>query len=301
MQDLFSKITNDLFYVKKEDNSGLIKAFADESVLCKTNYDNKVILILYNLYICTNFNRECLITLDYLINKCNYKTVKENRKSFKLILEKLRELELISFEDIHKSNELIIVNTEKLMLNQDNYTILTQYEIDVLSAVKDMRLMSTLLKLYLYLKVKVTKRKEGEDINMYATPQTTYQSYEFINKYTNISESRIKEYIDKLQDLGLIKYRNIGKRYKINDKYKKLTECPNVYALTILQEDIDSELELGVKRCKKKQLEDDYVVVNNNYKNNNRKTNGKKGALIKKQNKGTITKSEKVELEELKI
>lgn len=281
MQDLFSKITNDLFYVKKEDE-GLIKAFANESILYKTNYYNKVILILHNLYIGTNFNRECLITLDYLIHKCNYKTVKENRKSFKLILEKLRELELIRFEDIHKSNELIIINTEKLMLNQDNYTILTQYEIDVLSTVKDMRLMSTLLKLYLYLKVKVTKRKEGEDINMYATPQTTYQSYEFISKYTNISESRIKEYIDKLQDLGLIKYRNIGKRYKINDKYKKLTECPNVYALTILQEDIDSELELGVKRCKKKQLEDDYVVVNNNYKNNNRKTNGKKGALIKK-------------------
>ncbi|MBZ9693401.1 hypothetical protein [Clostridium sp. M14] len=300
MQDLFSKITNDLFYVKKE-KEGLIKTFADESVLYKTNYDNKVILILHNLYIGTNFNRECLITLDYLINKCNYKTVKENRKSFKLLLEKLRELELISFENINKSNELIILNTEKLMLNQGDYTILTQYEIDVLSNVKDTRLMSTLLKLYLYLKVRVTKRKEGEDINMYTTPQTTYQSYEFINKYTKISESRIKEYIDKLQDLGLIKYRNIGKRYKINDKYKKLTECPNVYALTILQDDIDSELDLGIKQCKKKQQEDGYIVVDNNYKNNNRKTNGKKGALIKKQNNGTITESEKVELEELKL
>lgn len=297
--DVFSKLTNELFYVKVgEDENGKGQYSCEESILYKTKYDDKVILILHELYINTNFRRQCLITLDYLIEKCGYKVDKDNRKSFKNTLEKLKELKLINFSEINKSNELILIDTEEIILQARDYTQLSDEEVVIFNNVADVRKKTTLLKLYLYLKARTTKRGNSvstgktRDIQVEFVPQTTYQSYETINKYTNISESRIKEYIDTLQNMKLITYRSFGKRYKGNDKNQKLTECPNVYAINNLQDDIEAELELGIKRCKYDQQKQGYVIVDREYKNNNRKINGKKGSLTKKLNNGTITEKE---------
>lgn len=304
--DVFSKLTNELFYVKVgEDENGKGKYSHEESILYKTKYDDKVILILHELYINTNFRRKCLITLDYLIEKCGYKVDKDNRKSFKNILEKLKELNLINFSEINKSNELILINTEEVILQARDYTQLADEEVVIFNNVADVRKRTTLLKLYLYLKARTTKRGNSDstgktrDIQVEFVPQTTYQSYETINKYTNISESRIKEYIDMLQAMNLITYVSVGKRYKQTDKQQKLTEAPNVYAINILQDDIQAELELGVKRCKYDQQKQGYVIVDREYKNNNRKIYGKKGSLTKKLNNGSITEEEQKQYDDI--
>lgn len=300
-KDAFSKITNQLFYVKVgEDENGKGQYSHEESILYKVGYDDKVILILHELFLNTTLRRECLITLDYLIEKCGYKADKDNRKSFKNILSKLKDTELINFCEINKSNELIIIDTEELMVMLDtSYTILADEELVVFNSVADVRKRTTLLKLYLYLKARTTKRTNNEDINMNCTPQTTYQAYETINKYTNISESRIKEYIDQLQEMKLITYRSFGKRYKENDKQQKLSECPNVYCINGLQDDIEAELQLGIKQCKYDQQKQGYVIVDRDYKNNDRKIFGKKGSLTKKLNNGTITEKEQKQYDDI--
>lgn len=296
----FSKLTNQLFYVKVEDENGNNSYPREESILYKVGYDDKVILILHELFLGTNFRRECLLSLDYLIEKCGYKADKDNRKSFKNTLEKLKEIELINFELINKSNELLVIDTDGLMVMLNgNYTLLSDEELETFNKIIDVRKRTTLLKLYLYLKARTTKRKDGEDINMHCRPQVTYQKYETINEYTNISESRIKEYIDQLQEMKLIVYRNVGKRYKETDKHQKLTEAPNVYAICNLQDDIEAELELGIKQCKYDQEKQGYVIVDRDYKNNNRKINGKKGNLTKKINNGTITEEEQKQYDDI--
>lgn len=301
-KDAFSKITNQLFYVKVgEDENGKGQYSHEESILYKCNYDDKVILILHELFLNTTLKRECLITLDYLILTCGYKADKDNRKSFKNILKRLKDIELINFNEINKSNELIVIDTDGLMMliGDGNYTILAGEELGILNSVTDVRKRTTLLKLYLYLKARTTKRTNDEDINLNCTPQITYQAYETINKYTNISESRIKEYIDELQEMKLITYRNVGKRYKETDKHQKLNEAPNVYAINNLQDDIEAELELGIKQCKHDQQSKGYVVVDKEYKNNNREIFGKKGSLTKKINNGTITEEEQKQYDDI--
>lgn len=304
--DVYSKLTNKLFYVKvgeDEDEKG--KYSVEESILYKTGYDDKAILILHELYVNTNFRRECLISLDYLIEKCGYKLNRDNRQSFKNTLEKLKELKLIEFESIDKSNELIAINTEEIILQATNYTQISDEELEVFNNVTNMRFKTTLLKLYLYLKARVFKRsineKTGEtyNIDIEFVPQTTYQSYETIAKYTNIGEGRIKKYIDTLQSLNLITYRKVGYRYKANDAKKKKTDCPNVYAINCLQEDIDEELRVGVKQCKYEQEQNGYVVTQESYKNHDSEKIGLYGSLVKKKNNNKITYEEMKQLKEL--
>jgi len=58
-------------------------------------------------------------------------------------------------------------------------------------------------------------------------------------------------------------------------------------------------LELGIKRLKHNLRDKGFVIVDKDYKNNDRKINGRKGYLIKKQNNGTITKEESIELDNI--
>jgi hypothetical protein len=292
--DTFSKLTNELFYVKEEiENEDKPNYSCEKSILYKTGYDDKIILILHELFLNTTLRRECLITLDYLIEKCGYKLDKDNRKSFKDTLEKLKKLEIINYKNYNKSNELITIDTENIMLNlESNFTQLSDEELNKLSPIEDIRLKVSLLKLYMYLKARTKKRTNNEDLNLNCKSQTTYQSYEIIEKYTNISQSRIKTYIDQLQDLKLITYRKVGYRYKEQDIKKIKTECPNVYAINCLQDDIESELKIGIDQCKNKQEEDGYIVTQEAYKNHDNKKIGLYGSLIKKRNNNKITDKE---------
>lgn len=304
--DVYSQITNQLFYVVTGETVEGKKIYSEEgSILHSLGYDDKAIIILHELYVGSNYRRKFITTLDYLIEQCGYQVNKDSRKSFKNVLNNLKELKIINFENEIISGKMIEIDTEQLMLGSKEYFQIADEEIEIFKSISDLRLRTTLMKLYFYLKARVHKRGTSEntgetyDIQVEFQPQTTYQSYDIIHKYTNITEGRIKNYIDMLQEMNLITYRNFGKRYRINDTQQKLTECPNVYAVNNLQDDIEAELELGVKRCIKNQQEKGYVVVKKEYKNNDRKINGKKGSLIKKQKNNTINEEELKELNDI--
>jgi hypothetical protein len=294
--DSYSQLKNEIFYNEKQET--------EESILNKVN-DSKVIRVLHELYVCTNFRRVAITTLDYLIESCGYKVNQKSQKSFKEILNKLRELKIIDFKDDITSADMLEINTEELTCNVSNFTQLADSEIKILETnITDTRSRANMLKLYLYLKARTFKRTNKDNGEKYGIeiefmPQTTYQTYEWIEKYTNISQSNIKRYIDKLQELNLITYKSIGKKYNSKDVKQVLTECPNIYAINNLQEDVQEELELGIKRVKHNLRDKGFVIVDKDYKNNDRKINGRKGYLIKKQNNGTITKEESIELDNI--
>lgn len=299
-ENFYSKITNELFYLTKD------KSTTEQGSILNLVKDDKVVIILHELYSNTSFKRTYQVNLDYLIEQCGYQVNQKSRKSFENTFNKLKDIKLIDYNESFK-NKIIEIDTEQLILKSSNeYFQIHNSEIKIFNTIKDLRLRNTLIKLYYYLKARTKKRsindKTGKvySIQIDTTAQVTWQSYEYIEKYTNIGQSHIKEYIEKLKELGLINYTNCGKKYHSKDKNKKLSECPNVYTIcNINPEGDEQELELGLKQCKDNLEKDGWIVTKINYKNNNRQLNGKKGGLIKKLNNGTITEEQLKELKEL--
>ncbi|GAA0075973.1 hypothetical protein UT300005_03510 [Clostridium sp. CTA-5] len=310
--ELYSKITNQLFYIREGKSSN------EKNSILNNVGDDKVILVLHKLYLLTNFEKKALITLDYIIEKCGYSVNQRTRKSFRDILLQLRYYGWINFEgedgDI-KSGQMIEIDTEALFYTTEtDFTSLTQNEV---KTIMDNELNSktriALIKLYLYLKARTYKRSFEENKlekgleewkyeefagwNDYRS-QSTYQSYELINRFTNISQSNIKQLIEKLQELGLITYASAGKKY-LKGKPSTITECENVYVINNLQESIKRELKIGLKQYCYKAREQGYSITNREYTNNDRKINGRIGGLTNKLKKGTISAEQLHELNEL--
>lgn len=299
-ESFYSKITNELFYLKEG------KSTTEKGSILNLLKDDKVIIILHELYSNTSFKRTYQVNLDYLIEQCRYQVNQKSRKSFEITLNQLRKIKIINFDGNFK-DKVVVIDTEQLILMSSNeYFQIHNLELKILNTINDIRLRNTLIKLYFYLKARTKKRsrnsKTGKIFNIQAdpTPQVTWQSYEYIERYTNIGQSHIKEYINKLKELGLIDYTNCGKKYHSNDKNKKLSECPNIYTMSNLNlEGNKQELELGLKQCKDSLEKDGWIVIKASYKNNDRQLNGKKGGLTKKLNNGTITEEQLKELETL--
>lgn len=310
--ELYSKITNQLFYIREGKSS------VEQSSILNYVGDDKVILVFHKLYLLTNFEKNALVTLDYIIEKCGYGINQKTRKSFKDILLKLRSCEWIDFvgedEDI-KSGQIIEINTEPLFsCTETNFTSLTQEEVKtIMDNEENSKTRIALIKLYLYLKARTYKRPYEEDklekgleewkYEEFAgrydyRSQSTYQSYELINRFTNISQSNIKQLIVKLQALGLITYASAGKKY-LKGKLSTITECENVYVINNLQASIKRELKIGLEQYCYKAREQGYSITNREYTNNDRKINGRIGGLTNKLNRGTITPKQLYELNKL--
>lgn len=290
--NLFAKIPTGLFYIGKEK---------DNSILSKIK-DDKVVLILYYLYLSTNYIQESNVSISYLINKCNYYSNDKIKKEFKYILNDLIKLKYIDTKDNMANithNDLITLDISNL-LNLDTFVMLEQKELNtlLLSSTNKKELLN-LLKVYLYLKCRCWKKKDGGKTYIEGgKAQVTYCSYKNISEYTYTSEGHIIEYITKLQDLKMIKYVNLGKKYHINDQSKRTTDCNNLYTITsIVQGDyIDLELKEGLKQQQYSYEENGYVIVKT--KNISDKIiYGRKGYLTKKLNNETITEQELKELE----
>ena len=84
--NLFAKIPTGLFYHLQYDE------LKDKNIVDKDNSiltnirDGKVLLILYYLYISTNYIQEANVSISYLINKCNYYSNDKIKNEFKIIL-----------------------------------------------------------------------------------------------------------------------------------------------------------------------------------------------------------------------
>lgn len=287
----FSKISNALFYGLNDDK--------DKSILKEVN-DSKVILILYNLHLLTNKKGVATITINYLIEECNYKIAKNTQIQFKNILTKLQELKLIHINNKFKTyNDIIIIDTSNLNI-KTNYFIVEDDELKTIKDnTKDTREYLNLVKIYYYLKARINK---GNNIAIEGgKSQTTFNTYEDISKYTLISEANIKKYIDKLQELKLIKYTNLGYKYKA-DNIKLKTECANIYALTnISKEIVDIDLKEGLKQQQYYYEKEGYLITEKGYKANNRQLAGEYGSLIRKEKENKITDIEKERLNEIKL
>lgn len=128
--------------------------------------------------------------------------------------------------------------------------------------------------------------------------QVAFPSYENIAEFTYTSESCIVDYINKLREIGLIEYINIGKKYFENDKKKQITECTNIYIIkNIVPEDfIDLEFKEAVKQQREYYGSNGYTIIKDNNVSN-KVFYGRKGYLTKRLNNNIITDKEKEELE----
>lgn len=291
IDETFSKVPNILLLPIEEGKS-----------ILNTVKNDKTILILHELYMCTNLRKTAVINIEYLIHKTGYFDNSINRKEFKDILLALKSIDLISFkDDDFKPKDFIEINTSKL-IEVNKYCKLHDSEIKLIKDNTKEKEFTNLLKVYLYLKIRCYKRSEPTPIVKILSgdnPEITYCSYENISYYTNISEGKLKKYIDLLQEINLIKYKNLGLKYHESDKKKRTSDCSNIYALTYVSglNNLDDELSFGLKQQKEVYKNNGYKIIRNGkYKNNNRQINGRKGYLIKQKNNGKITKEQLKEL-----
>lgn len=289
----FGKITNKVFYglEGEEDKKGLISELKE----------GVIITILERLYAMTTRENKVITSLDTLLKECDYSLDKDNRKNFKHILNKLKEFGIINFDNIEKSNVDIIIDVEEMVDEEKGFFMVLTKELNLIkSKSRSKREYNNLIKVYYYLKARCYKRGKNEPELVIAggRSQTTYMTYSNISYHANITEAKIKEYIEILKELNLIVYKNLGRKYKPeNPKY--LTECANIYTFPIISNDAESELKEGLKQQKENYEKNGYIITNKPYKNNNRQINGRKGYLIKKKNNGTITEEEMEELRKI--
>lgn len=260
-EDNYSRIPNKLFYMKNEDEEREYEIeYTKKGTILNVIDDNKVILILHELYLGSDFRFKCYRTIDSLLEDIGYKLDKDNRKAIKIILLKLREMGYINFggtETSIKSTTLLKIDVRKLKEEtKDNFFELAQCEIDKIMDLEcDLRTKMGMLKFYLYLKARVYKRrKENDDTYLdrfhNAKAEATFQSYEFIEKYTGIKRKQAIEYVDKLVELEMITvYRG---KYVYKEKDSELwKDFSNIYVINDLQaneEDIKQEIKLCVKQ-----------------------------------------------------
>ncbi|MDR3594238.1 hypothetical protein [Clostridium sp.] len=259
--DNYSRIPNKLFYLRNEDEERENEIeYTKKGTILNVIDDNKVILILHELYMGSDFRHRCYRTIDSLLEDIRYKLDKDNRKAIKKILIRLRELKYINFDGLElsiKSTTLLKIDTSKLFEEtKDRFVELAQCEIDkIMSLDCDLRSKMGMLKLYLYLKARVYKRiNKSEDTYINRCHDTkseaTFQSYEYIEKYTGIKRKQGIEYVDKLVELRMITvYRN---KYVYKEKDSELwKDFSNIYVINNLQaseEDIKEEIKLCVKQ-----------------------------------------------------
>ena len=295
---LFAKIPNNIISIKKEED------FTEEGSLLKIIKDDKIIRVLYELYIGSDFRNICVTSIGRLITLCGYKSDKDTVKSFKSLLNALNDNEVIKIEnEIGKINEAIIINVEKLRELEEKYTIITEEEMNSITSIgKSNREINTLLKEYFFIKMMSHKREDGDLIELHYDsddfePQTAMCGNDYITKFTGISN--VKKVNDKLVEGGLLLVGNIGKKYTKPDKSDKNESC-NVYAVVSISENPQEELKASMRKYKVSLNKKGFSITNKDYKNNNRTINGLKGSLVKKENKGTITKEEQKKLDKIR-
>lgn len=251
-KEAYSRISNDFYYeVPNKENEELFK---DDKF-------TKIMLIIHNLTVLTNREGIALTSIDYLIEKCGYSVTKHTEKLFKELLIEMKGKELIDFDNELKSyTSLIEINTENIEPKKgEGFFVIENEELDIIrSLVDNKREQNCLIRLYFYLKARVGKeKKDSKSTNI---SQTTYVSYENIESYTKLSQSKIKKYIETLKEGNLVEYKNLG----IKVMNGKVSECNNLYALQKVsktKERLDYDLKFGLKQQRFYYEEKGYEIV----------------------------------------
>ena len=278
-KEVFAKIPNKLFSIKTIDENTENINYDNKGSILKLVKDDKVIKLIYELIVGTNFRNICNTSINDLISLCGYKVNDKNIKSFKELLYKMDSKNIIHINnEFYRGNDLISIDTENLFnMSEDGYTILEQKELDIIDNItKDSRQRNTLLKCYLFIKLMSHKREDNTSKGLtYETkPQTITMDYKYICKFTGVTD--ITKAIETLQDNKLIIYSNflIHKTGQAENKQ----DAKNTYAVYALEENWDEELtkeelKVGINQYKEK-LKEQGFIISLKYLNNDKSANG---------------------------
>ena len=278
-KEVFAKIPNAMFSIKTvEEHSENVK-YENKGSILKLVKDDKVIKVIYELIVGTNFRNICNTSINDLISLCGYKVNDKNIKSFKELLYKMDSKNIIHINnEFYRGNDLISIDTENLLnMSEDGYTILEQKELDIINNItKDSRQRNTLLKCYLFIKLMCHKREDNTSKGLtYETkPQTITMDYKYICKFTGVTD--VTKAIKTLQDNKLIIYSNFLIN-KIGCPENK-QDAKNTYAVYSLEENWDEELtkeelKVGINQYKNKLIEQGFII-SLKYLNNDKSANG---------------------------
>lgn len=281
----FSKLPNKLFYSVDTDK---------KSILANTNYDHRTLFVLDYLYMNRNMRNITNFYLKDMIVECGftYSTKKDaSSDRFKEILSILQTNNIINsnvnFVDLKVNDKItctldIDLDTQFFMLyDSEKNKILSQTTVDKIDNNK-------LLLYYCYLKCRMYKRTDGDDIEKYGgRAEVAYPAFKLINEDLGITDVSIDKYNHALVELDLIRYDSAGLWHYADDPHRIPRESCNIYALYTDDETTANNLKEGIKFYKK--LNADKVFSKKEYKNNNRKLNGELGSIIKKEKLGTAT------------
>ena len=289
-KEVFAKIPNKLFSKKTIDENTENINYDNKGSILKLVKDDKVIKVIYELIIGTNFRNICNTSINNLIVLCGYKVNDKNIKSFKELLYKMDSKNIIHINnDFYRANDLISIDTENLLnVSEDGYTVLEQKELDIINNItKDSRQRNTLLKCYLFIKLMCHKREDNTSKGLtYETkPQTITMDYKYIYKFTGVTD--VTKAIKTLQDNKLIIYSN----FLINEigHPENKQDAKNTYAVYSLEENWDEELikkelKIGINQYKNRLIEKGFSI-SLKYLNNDKSANGYLGKQKQIENK----------------
>lgn len=302
---IFSKIPNNIFYVDSIQQENKI------SLLRKVNND-KLILVLDYLYVHKDIQSLVRLSLEHMILSCGFKPktgINNTNEQFKSILHKLLLLDIISFAN--QSDTVDAMRFKYLyefkfnLLLDDKFFILYKSEMDLIVYQNISNCNNTkLLLLYCYFKSRIYTRvnRDGtvskDIIRDGGKANCCYPSYKLIADETSISQGKIKEYIDLLVDLNLIRYSNAGLWYYKEDQNKQPRESANTYVLYDKKGNWEHELRYGIKQYKHKSTERIFDVIKE-YKHNNRAENGFIARIEKLMTEGKAKESDIVKYHEM--
>lgn len=271
-EELYVKLDNKIFFTK-DDN--------EEHINKKIGFDNRLIIVLYALYInSTRFNKY-IGSLDYLITQCGYEVNKKSKASIKALLNTLHELKLITIESIDKE---IVIDVSAIESVEERYFHLYYKEVEkILNA--DVKVQEKLNTLNVYCCLKSHFNKVS---------YVCYPSYETIEKETGLNNKTITKCLNNLVDLEMIAYGTVG--YIVSDNKKRMdtnnyvivSECEGaeMYFGVELIDFVNGKLKYALALRKNQLEEEGYKIVNDKDKRQEilvasaNKTNSKKNSVI---------------------
>ena len=289
-KEVFAKIPNTMFSIKTVDENIEKVDYNRKGSILQLIKDDKVIKVIYELIVGTNFRNICNTSINDLISLCGYKVNDKNIKSFKELLYKMDSKNIIHINnEFYRGNDLISIDTENLLnMSEDGYTVLEQKELDIINNItKDSRQRNTLLKCYLFIKLMCHKREDNTSKGLtYETkPQTITMDYKYICKFTGVTD--VTKAIKTLQDNKLIIYSN----FLINEIGcpENKQDAKNTYAVYSLEENWDEELtkkelKIGINQYKNRLIEKGFSI-SLKYLNNDKSANGYLGKQKQIENK----------------
>ena len=252
---IFAKIPNSIFSRQIKDSEGNI-AYTNENSYFDLIQDDKIIKVIYNIIIGTNFLGVCNTSINELILLCDYKQTDKNIKSFKELIAKMHEKNIIKIKNkFDKANDLIKIDTSIIFNDCNNgYTVLEPKELSIIDNISsNSRERNTLLKCYLFIKMMVYKRNDNTLKGLYynCESQTVSMDYNYICKFTKIAD--ITKCINKLQEAKLIMFDNFLVYKSNNIEYKR--DSKDIYGAYQLEaawnEDLVKEdLRIGLNQLK---------------------------------------------------